>query len=128
MVEISDVRIFRIIGGDRVKAYANVTLGDEFTVHGVKVMAREDGSLWVSMPRQRSASDGQWRDVFHPITSEARERLHQAVLDAYDKFVGESRGGTSRAPEGGQGKESKAEAEGDGIEAAGGPSPTSKGD
>jgi hypothetical protein len=91
-------------------------------------MEREDGSLWVSMPRQKSASDGQWRDVFHPITSEARERLHRAVLDAYERFVGESRGGISRAPEGGQGKESKAEAEGDGIEATGSPSLTSKGD
>jgi stage V sporulation protein G len=121
VVEISDVRIFRIIGGDRVKAYANVTLGDEFAVHGVKVMAREDGSLWVSMPRQRSASDGQWRDVFHPITSEARERLHQAVLDAYDKFVGESRGGTSRAPESGHGR--KSGAEGGGMEAEGGTEP-----
>jgi stage V sporulation protein G len=107
MIEISDVRIFRIIGGDRVKAYANVTLGDEFAVHGVKVMAREDGSLWVSMPRQRSASDGQWRDVFHPVTSEARERLLKAVLEAYERFVDGSGEGASRAPERGT-KEGKA--------------------
>jgi stage V sporulation protein G len=97
VVEISDVRIFRIVGGDRVKAYANVTLGGEFAVHGVKVMEREDGSLWVSMPRQRSASDGQWRDVFHPITSEARERLHKVVLEAYERFMGESGEGTREA-------------------------------
>lgn len=117
MVEIMDIRIFRIIGGDRVKAYANVTLGGEYAVHGVKVMEREDGTLWVSMPRQRSASDGQWRDVFHPITSVARDRLHKAVLKAYERFVGEP-GGTGGASERGQGRES--EAEGDGIEAAGG--------
>jgi stage V sporulation protein G len=90
-VEITDVRIFKIIGTSNIKAYANVTLSDEFAVHGVKVMAREDGTLWVSMPRQKSASDGQWWDVFHPITSESRERLHEAVLQAYEKFVGKGR-------------------------------------
>ncbi len=97
-MEITDIRIFRIIGSDKVKAYANVTLGGEYAVHGVKVMERDDGSLWVSMPRQRSASDGQWRDVFHQITSEARERLYPAVLDAYERFVGESGGDGSQAP------------------------------
>jgi stage V sporulation protein G len=104
VVEISDVRIFRIIGGGRVKAYANVTLGGEFAVHGIRVMEREDGSLWVSMPRQKSASDGTWRDVFHPITSEARERLHRAVLDAYARFVGGSGKGTGEATRRAQGK------------------------
>lgn len=97
-VEITDIRIFRVLGSNKVKAYANVTLGGEYAVHGVKVMEREDGTLWVSMPRQKSASDGQWRDVFHPITSEARQRLYKAVLDAYEKFVGESGGGGSQAP------------------------------
>ena len=86
-VEITDVRIFRVIGSGKIKAYANVTLGGEYAVHGVKVMEREDGSLWVSMPRQKSASDGAWRDVFHPITSDARERLISAVLKAYEEFL-----------------------------------------
>jgi stage V sporulation protein G len=94
-VDITDIRIFRIIGSGRVKAYANVTLGDEFAVHGVRVMERDDGTLRVGMPRQRSASDGTWRDVFHPITS-ARERLPKAVLEAYEKFIGE---GGEKAPE-----------------------------
>lgn len=96
-VEISDIRIFRIIGTGNVKAYANVTLGGEFAVHGVKVMEREDGTLWVSMPRQRSASDGRWRDVFHPITSEARERLNEAVLEAYRRFIREDDEGNDAA-------------------------------
>jgi stage V sporulation protein G len=85
-VEISDVRIFRVLGSGKVKAFANVTLGGEYAVHGIRVMERDDGSLWVSMPRQRSSSDGSWRDVFHPVTSEAREKLISAVLDAYEAF------------------------------------------
>jgi DNA-binding cell septation regulator SpoVG len=60
-VEISEIRIFRVLGSATLKAYVNVTLGVEYAIHGLKVMAREDGTLWVSMPRQKSASDGQWR-------------------------------------------------------------------
>ena len=82
-----------------MKAYANITLGGEYAVHGVKVMEREDGSLWVSMPRQRNASDGVWRNMFHPITYEARERLLKAVLDAYEKFLDESSGGGPQPPD-----------------------------
>jgi stage V sporulation protein G len=82
-VEISDVRIFKVLGtGKKVKAIASITLGGEFAVHGMRVMEREDGTLWVSMPRQRTG-DGSWRDVFHPVTGEAREKLINAVLQAY---------------------------------------------
>jgi stage V sporulation protein G len=86
-VEITDIRVFRVLGSGKVKAYANVTLGGEFAVHGVKVMERDDGTVWVSMPRQRSATDGVWRDVFHPITGEARDRLISMVLKAYEEFL-----------------------------------------
>ena len=97
-VEITGVRIFRVKGSGKIKAYANVSLGGEFVVHGVKVMERDDGTLWVSMPRQRSAADGQWRDVFHPVTSEARERLISGVLKAYEEFL--SKGGQDTEADG----------------------------
>ncbi len=83
-VEITDIRIFRTFGA-KVKAYVTVTLGDEFAVHGCRILEREDGALWVSMPRQRSSFDGSWRDIFHPITKESRERLNDAILKAYEK-------------------------------------------
>lgn len=89
-VEITDVRIFRAKVSGKVKAYANITLGGEYVVHGFKVMKRDDGTLWVSMPRQR-ATDGQWRDVFHPVTADAREKLISEVLKAYEELLsGES--------------------------------------
>jgi len=84
-IEITDVRVFRLLSkGTKVRAVATVTLGGEYAVHGLKVMERDDGVLWVSMPRQRNPSDGSWRDVFHPVTGEAREKLINAVLEAYE--------------------------------------------
>ncbi len=91
-VEITDVRVFRTSGQGKVKAYVNVTLGGEYTIHGVKVMERDDGALWVSMPRLRSPGSGVWRDIFHPITAEARERLINAVLAAYEESPERGRG------------------------------------
>jgi stage V sporulation protein G len=101
-VEITDVRVFRTSGSGKIKAYVNVTLGGEYTIHGVKVMERDDGALWVSMPRLRSPGSGVWRDIFHPITAEARERLIEAVLAAYEEAPG--RGGENAGAEGSEEK------------------------
>jgi stage V sporulation protein G len=87
--EISDIRIYKTSGSEKLRAYATVTLGGEFAIHGVKVMEREDGDLWVSMPRQKRSFDGTWIDVFHPITKGSRERLYSAVLEAYEKSISE---------------------------------------
>ncbi|MFQ5975750.1 MAG: septation protein SpoVG family protein [Candidatus Hydrothermarchaeales archaeon] len=83
MVELSDIRIYKLKDSEKQKAFASVTLDGEFAVHGLKVMARDDGDLWVGFPSRRDAS-GQFRDVFHPITKEAREKIITAVLDAYN--------------------------------------------
>ncbi len=85
-VEITDVRIYRVLGSDRLKAYANVTLGGEFAIHGIKIMEGENG-LWVGMPRQKSQADETWRDIFHPITKESREKLINIVLEAYQGYI-----------------------------------------
>jgi stage V sporulation protein G len=85
VVEITDIRVYMAKDSEKIKAFAVVTLGGEFAVHGVKIMAREDGGLWVAMPRQKSSVDGSWRDVFHPITKESRERLYNKILKAYEE-------------------------------------------
>lgn len=83
MAEITDVRIYRVEGSGKQKAFAAITLDDEFAVHGIRVMEGDNG-LWVGFPSRRDAS-GEFRDIFHPITKESREKIVAAVLDAYDK-------------------------------------------
>lgn len=83
MAEISDVKIYVTKTDGPQKAFAAVTLDGEFAVHGIKVMARDDGTLWVAFPSRRDSSGG-YRDVFHPVTKEGREKIFQAVLDAYE--------------------------------------------
>ena len=81
MAEITEVRIYKSRGDGAVKAYASVSLDNEFVVKGIKVLEGENG-LWVSMP-SRKAKDGSFQDVFHPASREAREKIVNAVLDAY---------------------------------------------
>jgi stage V sporulation protein G len=64
-----------------MRAYASVTLDDEFVVHEMRVIDGPKG-LFVAMPSRR-ASTGEFRDIAHPITAEARHLLQAAVLKAF---------------------------------------------
>lgn len=80
-MEITDIRV-RPVGGDgKLKAYAAVTFDDSFVVHNIKVIHGRDGTF-IAMPSRRT-STGDFRDVAHPITSEFRHRLQDAVLEAW---------------------------------------------
>lgn len=79
---ITEVRIYK---GDweNVKAYAAVTLGDAYTIHGFKILKDKSDNLWVSMPAFKD-KNGEYKDIFHPITKEAREVLVETIISAYD--------------------------------------------
>ncbi|NOZ82372.1 MAG: septation protein spoVG [Euryarchaeota archaeon] len=84
-MEITEVRIYRVEDAGSLKAYASVTFDGAYVVHRLCVMEGEHG-LWVRMPAVRNRR-GEYRDVFHPISREAREMLVSAVLEAYEKGV-----------------------------------------
>ena len=83
MAEITEVRIYKSRTEGAVKAYATISLDDEFVVKGIKVLEGENG-LWVGMPSRR-VKDGTFQDLFHPASKEAREKIVKAVLEAYDR-------------------------------------------
>lgn len=80
MVEITDVRIYKKDKGN-LKAFASVTIDNAYVIHGIKILEGERG-LRVYMPSSRNKR-GEFRDIFHPISKEAREYLVNAVLEAY---------------------------------------------
>ncbi|WP_457554904.1 SpoVG family protein [Candidatus Pyrohabitans sp.] len=82
-MEITDVKIYRMQNAGNLKAYASVTFDNAYVVHGLRVMDGERG-LWVSMPATRNKR-GEFKDVFHPISRDARDVLVRAVLDAYEE-------------------------------------------
>ena len=77
--------------GSHVKAIASVTIGGEFTVHGIRVMDSAKG-LFVQMPQRAvkgKEGETEYSDVFHPVTAVARADLNKLVLDAYAAKVKE---------------------------------------
>jgi len=80
-MKVTDVRIRRLNPEGRMKAVASVTLDGEFVIHDVRVVEGHNG-LFVAMP-SRKTPEGEFRDIAHPITTEARERVQAAVLKAY---------------------------------------------
>ena len=82
-MNITDVRVRKISKEGKMKAVVSVTIDDEFVVHDIKVI-EGDKRLFIAMPSRRS-SDGEYRDVAHPINTSTRERLQAVILEAYEK-------------------------------------------
>ena len=82
-MNITDVRVRKISKVGKMKAVVSVTIDDEFVVHDIKVIEGDKG-LFIAMPSRRS-SDGEYRDVAHPINTSTRERLQAVILEAYEK-------------------------------------------
>ena len=51
-------------------------------VHDIKVIEGEKG-LFIAMP-SRKASDGEYRDIAHPINSQTREKIQDIILKQYE--------------------------------------------
>jgi stage V sporulation protein G len=63
------------------KGYASVTVDGMFGAHGLSIIEGKNG-LFVSMPQTKDGK-GDYRDIFHPVTSEGRKALNDAVLAEY---------------------------------------------
>ena len=64
-----------------MKAVVLITIDDEFVVHDIKIIEGEKG-LFIAMP-SRKASDGEYRDIAHPINSDTRVAIQNLILDRY---------------------------------------------
>ena len=87
-MNITDVRVRKIAKEGKMKAVVSITIDDEFVVHDIKVIEGEKG-LFIAMP-SRKASDGEYRDIAHPINSQTRELIQKIILDAYEKALSEA--------------------------------------
>ena len=84
-MNITDVRVRKMMKESNLKAVASITIDDDFVVHDIKVVEGEKG-LFIAMP-SRKAADGEYRDIAHPINSATRSNIQEIVLDAYEKVL-----------------------------------------
>lgn len=81
-MKITDVRVRKITKEGKMKAIVSITLDDEFVVHDIKVIEGEKG-LFIAMPSKK-ATDGEYRDIAHPINSSTREGIQKIILERYE--------------------------------------------
>ena len=82
-MHITDIRVRKIEKEGKMKAVVSITIDDEFVVHDIKVIEGEKG-MFIAMP-SRKATDGEYKDIAHPIKSSTRESLQEMILEKYQQ-------------------------------------------
>ena len=67
-----------------IRATAALYVNNEFTIHGLVLLTREDGSFFVGMPRRRNKL-GRFVNLVHPANTVASELILNTVLAVFDE-------------------------------------------
>ena len=84
-MQITDVRVRKITKEGKMRAIVSITIDEEFVIHDIKVIEGDKG-LFIAMPSKK-ATDGEYRDIAHPINSSTREKIQTIILEAYKKAL-----------------------------------------
>lgn len=84
-MQITDIKVRKVSQEGKMKAVVSVTFDEAFVVHDIKIIEGRE-KLFAAMP-SRKAADGTYRDIVHPITSEMREELQNAILAKYEEYL-----------------------------------------
>ena len=82
-MNITDIRVRKVIEDGKMKGVVSVTFDDAFVVHDIKIIEGKSG-FFVAMPSKKLAEGG-FKDIVHPINMEMRSELQDAILRAYDE-------------------------------------------
>ena len=80
-MKVTDIKIRKFFNEGPMKAIVSVTFNDCLAVHDIKVIYARD-RYFIVMPSRKNP-DGSYRDIVHPINSDFRAALEEAVIDAY---------------------------------------------
>jgi stage V sporulation protein G len=84
-MQITDIRVRKVFGDGKLKAYVTVTFDDCFVVHNVKIIESSNG-VFIAMP-SRKTKTGEYKDVAHPINPDFRAELQNKILEAFESGV-----------------------------------------
>ena len=80
-MKLTDIKIRKFFDEGPMKAVVSVTFDGCLAVHDIKIIYARD-KYFIVMPSRKNP-DGTYRDIVHPINSGFREKLEEAVIDAY---------------------------------------------
>lgn len=82
-MQVTDVRVRKLKNDGKMKAVVSVTLDDMIVIHDIKIIEGQNG-LFVAMP-SRKIGESDYRDIAHPINSQARDLIQNVIFEAYEK-------------------------------------------
>ncbi len=82
-MNVTDVRVRKVSDEGKMKAIVSVTFDDEFVVHDIKIIEGQNGHF-IAMP-SRKMGEGDFRDIAHPLNSETRNKIKDAIFEEYEK-------------------------------------------
>lgn len=80
-MQITNVAL-RAVAMNKVCAIASIVIDDAFVVHDLRIVNGDKG-LFVAMP-SRKLPNGDFRDICHPINSDARTEIQRVVLEQFE--------------------------------------------
>jgi len=72
----------RPVSMNKVCAIASIVIDDMFVIHDLRVVNGDKG-LFVAMP-SRKLPNGEFRDICHPINTDARTQIQRAVIAQFE--------------------------------------------
>ena len=88
MLNITDTRVRLVENSDsQLKAIASIVIDGCFAIHDIKIIEGKDG-VFIAMPSRKTA-EGNFKDIAHPINSESRAIVKEAIIERYQKALEE---------------------------------------
>lgn len=84
-MQITDIKVRKLFEEGPMKAIVSVTFDGQLAVHDIKVINARD-KFFIVMPSRKNPDDT-YRDIVHPIKSQFRSMLEEAVVAAYEEAL-----------------------------------------
>ncbi len=79
---ITEVRVFPKENLGKTLGFANITILDKFVVKNLRIVQGDKG-IFIGMPSNKR-KNGDFIDLFFPITQDARDLITSAILQKYN--------------------------------------------
>ena len=83
-MKVTSVKVKKIEKeNSRMKGIAEILIDDMIAIHDIRIISGDNG-LFVAMPSRKTPT-GDYRDIVHPISQEARDIIEKAIVEEYNK-------------------------------------------
>lgn len=84
-MKITQINVRRTFKEGKLKAIISITVDNCLTIHEIKIIQGK-ARLFVAMPNRMDAN-GVFRDIVHPIGSDARNAFEELIISAYENHM-----------------------------------------